>query len=61
MPKVQDDAKLQKIAEDTNKVEKEVKNKKKKTKTKESKPEKESYLSVSSSAKDGQTPKVGDE
>jgi len=58
LPKVQDDAKLQKIAEDTNKVEKEVKNKKKKTKTKESKPEKESYLSVSSSAKDGQTPKV---
>jgi len=58
LPKVQDDAKLQKIAEDTNKVENEVKKKKKKTKTEASKTEKESYLSVSSTAKDGKTPKV---
>jgi len=55
LPKVDTDPELQKIAENSNKVEKAAKKKKE---SKQNKSDKESYLSVSTAAKDGEVPKV---
>jgi len=55
LPTVETDPELQKIADTSNKVEKAAKKKKD---SKVSKPDKESYLSVSTPVQDGEVPKV---
>ena len=59
LPSVETDVSLKKIAEESNKVEKEVEKKGKKSKAKVavSEQEEEPYLSVSSKSNDGQAPK----
>ena len=61
LPSVETDDSLKKIAEESNKVEKEVEKKGKKSKSEPAAPEKdgeeESYLSVTNSTKDGEAPK----